>query len=127
VQNDRFCAPVATETSAIDECSSIAGAQNRINLRAPRTRFALKCVSSYQRACRVGGPTNRHHVRPTIAHLVADFINDFRPLDPEASVRSCFLWNGGRTRPCEFRITRMLLYESLGETRPRERHAASKL
>jgi hypothetical protein len=44
VQNDRFCAPAVTETSAIAERSSIAGAQNSIDLRAPQTRFALQCV-----------------------------------------------------------------------------------
>jgi hypothetical protein len=37
-----------TETSAIAEHPSIAGRQNPIDLRAPRTRFALQSVLSYQ-------------------------------------------------------------------------------
>jgi hypothetical protein len=73
-----FCTPAVTETSAIAEHSSTTGAQNPIDLRA----FALQGVLSFQRACRVGGPTNRHGVMPNVTQQAAKFIHDFWPLDP---------------------------------------------
>jgi hypothetical protein len=113
VQNDQFCTPAMTETSAIAERWSIAGAQNPIDLRAPQMRFALQGVFSYQRAYCVGRADESASCTATIAQLVTNFIDDFWPLDPVASGQSCVFSHGGRTNSCKSRRDSPTVVESV--------------